>query len=40
VRQAFVDLGLDTALWCHWRWQIECFSKLLKQTGHHLRLKR
>ena len=24
------------ALWYYWRWQIECFFKLLKQAGHHL----
>jgi IS4 transposase len=23
-------------LWYYWRWQIECFFKLLKQAGHHL----
>lgn len=24
------------ALWYYWRWQIECFFKLLKSAGHHL----
>ena len=24
------------ALWCYWRWQIECFFKLLKSAGHQL----
>lgn len=24
------------ALWYFWRWQIECFFKLLKSAGHHL----
>jgi len=24
------------ALWYYWRWQIECFFKLLKAAGHHL----
>lgn len=24
------------ALWYYWRWQIECFFKLLKTAGHHL----
>ena len=25
------------ALWYYWRWQIECFFKLVKSAGHHLR---
>ena len=24
------------ALWYYWRWQIECFFKLVKTAGHHL----
>lgn len=24
------------ALWYYWRWQIECFFKLVKSAGHHL----
>jgi hypothetical protein len=23
------------ALWHYWRWQVECFFKLLKSAGHH-----
>lgn len=26
----------DIALWYYWRWQIECFFKLLKKAGHDL----
>ncbi|HWH70047.1 MAG TPA: hypothetical protein VNT26_11725 [Candidatus Sulfotelmatobacter sp.] len=24
------------ALWYYWRWQVECFYKLIKSAGHHL----
>jgi IS4 transposase len=26
----------EMALWYYWRWQIECFFKLLKKAGHDL----
>jgi len=26
----------EIALWYYWRWQIECFFKLLKKAGHDL----
>jgi len=28
--------GSEIALWYYWRWQIECFFKLLKKAGHDL----
>ena len=32
-----MDMDASTlALWYYWRWQIECFFKLLKSAGHHL----
>jgi len=31
------DVDASTiALWYYWRWQIECFFKLVKSAGHHL----
>lgn len=31
------DVNASTiALWYYWRWQIECFFKLVKSAGHHL----
>lgn len=32
---AVVDAA-TIALWYYWRWQIECFFKLVKSAGHHL----
>ena len=29
-------MAVTVALGYDWRWQIECFFKLLKQAGHHL----
>ena len=32
-----MELDASTlALWYYWRWQIECFFKLVKSAGHHL----
>jgi hypothetical protein len=32
-----MELDASTlALWYYWRWQIECFFKLLKSAGHHI----
>jgi hypothetical protein len=32
-----MDMDASTlALWYYWRWQIECFFKLLKSASHHL----
>ncbi len=36
LSNVFTVSGDTLALWYYWRWQIECFFKLLKQQGLHL----
>jgi hypothetical protein len=36
ITNVFAVAASEVALWYYWRWQIECFFKLLKKAGHDL----